>query len=249
MEAKIPKETTALLTRYASFYVSCAICNEFYTTNDFIYSIAICGHVFHKECLHRWMDCSPSCPQCRKPCQRQEVHRISFNFAKRTKVKEVERQVQWIPLDLKDSQPSSFELECAVQCGTDHNGYNTYVARVSLYDDLLPANYVPELKAVYTPWNCSAHKINTKVELLTLTDCEVTWVTEENGYVLENALKTGYSETGEQLYTGRAVYNGRTLLGKIHPSHGVIYMPFERKEVNSRTYEILVVTPREQNER
>lgn len=249
MEARIPKKATPLSTRSASFYVSCGICNEFYTTNDFIYSIVICGHVFHKECLQRWMDCSPSYPQCRKPCQRQEMHRISFNFAKRTKVKEVERRVQWIPLDLRDSQPSSSELECAVQCGTDHNGYNTYVARVSLYEDLLPANYVLELKAVYTSWNCSAHKVNTKVELLTLTDCEVTWVREENGYVLENALKTGYSETGEHLYTGRAVYNGRTLLGKIHPSHGVIYMPFERKEVNSRTYEILVVTPREQDER
>lgn len=251
MEAEIDEEATApTTTRADSLNVLCGICNEFYTANDIIYSTASCGHVFHRQCLYRWLARSHTCPQCRSVCHRQRVHRIYLNFAERTEVEEVERlQIQWVPLDLEDSQPSATELEGAVQCGTDHEGYDTYVARVYLYEDLLPANYVPQKKAVYAPWNCSAHQLNIEVDLLMLTDCEIRWVPAEHGQVPENALKAGYSETGEGLYTGRAVYQGHTLLGKVHPSHRLLYMPFQREEVSSQRYEVLVVTPREQAER
>ncbi|EDW01751.1 uncharacterized protein LOC6559457 [Drosophila grimshawi] len=246
MEAGTPATTNS---QAESLNVLCGICNEFYRPNDIIFSTASCGHVFHKDCLIRWLSRSPSCPQCRAICHRQRVHRIYLNFAECTGIEDVERpQIQWVPIDLED--PTAFTtIEGAVQCGTDHDGHDTYVARVYLHEDLLPANYVPQLKVVYAPWNCSAHRLNTDVDLLVLTDCELKWVAASDGYVPPGALKAGYSESGEALCTGRSVYEGLTLLGKVHPSHRVLYMPYRSQEVSSSNYEVLVVTPKEQAER
>lgn len=240
------------ISRAESLNVLCAICNEFYNANDIIYTTSSCGHVFHKGCLDRWLNRSHTCPQCRANCHRQRTHRIFLNFAERTEVEEeqnMERlQIQWVPMDLSDP-PATVDLEGAVQCGTDHEGFDTYVARVYFDEDLLPANYVPQKKGVYAPWGCSAHFLNTEADLLVLTDCELKWEPASNGDIPPNALKSGYSETGEPLYTGRGVYEGRTLLGKVHQSHRVLYMPNNRAEVCSGTYEVLVVTPKEQAER
>ncbi|KAH8407584.1 hypothetical protein KR222_007475, partial [Zaprionus bogoriensis] len=242
------EEAAPVTARADLLNVLCGICNEFYSANDIIHSTASCGHVFHKECLHRWLVRSPSCPQCRAVCHRQRVHRIYLNFAERTEVEQPERlQIQWMPIDLEEATGS--ELEGAVQCGTDHDGFDTYVARVYLHDDLLPANYVPQKKAVYAPWSCQAHRLDTEVDLLVLTDCDIKWVAAENGFVPDNALKAGFSSSDEGLYTGRAVHQGLTLLGKVHPSHRVLYMPYQNQEVSSSNYEVLVVTPKEQAER
>ncbi|XP_034476451.1 uncharacterized protein LOC117783260 isoform X2 [Drosophila innubila] len=212
-----------------------------------------CGHLFHKECLFHWLSRSRSCPQCRAACHQQRVHRIYLNFAERTEFDEVGRveplrRIQWVPIDLSDPL-ASVDLEGAVQCGTDHEGHDTYVARVYFHEDLLPANYVPQKKAVYAPWGCHAHRLNTMVELLVLTDCELKWEQASHGTFPPNALKTGYTDNGEALYTGRAQYRSRLLLGKVHPSHNVLYMPLNEREVNTHSYEVLVVTPKEQAER
>ncbi|KAM8712943.1 hypothetical protein ACLKA7_013298 [Drosophila subpalustris] len=232
-----------------SLNVLCAICNEFYNASDIIYTTSSCGHVFHKGCLFRWLGRSRSCPQCRSVCHQQRVHRVYLNFAERTEVEEVERlQVQWVPIELTDPL-APVDLEGAVQCGTDHEGFDTYVARVYLHEDLLPANFVPHKRAVYAPWNCSAHHLNTSIDLLVVTDCELKWEQASHGNFPSNALKTGYAESGEVLYTGRALHDHRMLLGKVHPSHGVLYMPYAGSEVNTNSYEVLVVTPKEQAER
>ncbi|XP_034475869.1 uncharacterized protein LOC117782883 [Drosophila innubila] len=237
-----------------SLNVLCAICNEFYKANDVVYSTSSCGHVFHRECLFRWLSRSQSCPQCRAACHQQRVHRLYMNFAKRTEFDEVEtteigeeeplERIQWVPIDLSDPL-TSIDLEGAVQCGTDHEGFNTYVARVRLHYDLLPANFVPEKRAVYAPWDQSAHRLNTEVELLILKDCELKWEQKSHGNVPWNALETGYAEGGEVLYTGRTIHEGRMLLGKVHPSHMCLFYPTETQELRARSYEVLVVTPKE----
>jgi len=48
------------------------------------------------------------------------------------------------------------------------------------------------------------------------------------------------SEDGETLYIGRFPIGEDLVVGKIHPSHKVAYVPYKWKEVASSTYEILV---------
>lgn len=60
-----------------------------------------------------------------------------------------------------------------------------------------------------------------------------------NGYV------AGKSEVNDELmYVGRAVINGILMVGKIHPSHGVTYIPHEGREIAFSNYEILVTNDR-----
>ncbi|XP_034481943.1 uncharacterized protein LOC117787505 [Drosophila innubila] len=231
-----------------SLNVLCSICNESYNSNHIICSTSNCGHVFHKECLFLWLSGSQTCPQCHTICHRQRVNRIYLSFADRTEVEEVESlQIQWLPIDL--SFPLAYgDLKDAVKCGTDHQGFDTYVARAPLGDNMIPSNFVPETRAVHAPWDGRNNRL-TEVELLISTDCELEWVHAEYGHVPSNALKTGHTESGESLYTGRVIYENRTVIGKIHPSWRCLFIPNRHVELKFRRYEVLVVKPNEQPER
>ncbi|EDX07627.1 uncharacterized protein LOC27206178 [Drosophila simulans] len=237
-----------------SLNILCAICNEFFRANDIIFSTSRCGHVFHKDCLTRWLNRSRTCPQCRCTCDRQRVHRLYLNFAEAPEFDDTELPkvaIDWVPIDLdRDSFPDAhLPPEGAVQCGTNEDGLPTYVARGYYHDDLLPAPYVPEMKAAFGSHSCSARTLTDDVEILVLNDCDYKWVPGQHGTFPRDALNTGYSELGEVTYTGRGLYEGVLRLGKVHPSHKVMYIPHRGQEVNVNTYEVLVVTPRDQADR
>ncbi|EDW36363.1 GL17754 [Drosophila persimilis] len=232
-----------------SLNVLCGICNEFYRANDIIFSTASCGHVFHRECLTRWLGRSPTCPQCRATCHRNRIHRIYLNFAERTELDDQEppkQPVQWVPMDLdiNSSRDASNAPEGAIQCGTDEDGLPTYVARGYFNDDLLPASYAPQKKAAFGSWSCRSYRLIEGVEVLVLTDCDHEWVPGSSGSYPPNALPTGYSEIGEVTYTGLGVTKVSRDWEKVHPSHKVMYIPHRGQEVNTSSYEVLVVTPR-----
>lgn len=58
--------------------------------------------------------------------------------------------------------------------------------------------------------------------------------------MLPNAVPGGRTSSGETLYIGRAWHGGALTPGKIHPSHGNLYLPFAGGEVAVGTYEILI---------
>ncbi|XP_017044639.1 uncharacterized protein LOC108090458 [Drosophila ficusphila] len=234
--------------------VLCAICNEFFRANNIIFSTAHCGHVFHKDCLTRWLNRSSTCPQCRSICNRNRVHRLYLNFAEATDFDDTEapkQPIDWIPMDLDRNGPRDAHLppEGAVQCGTNEDGHPSFVARAYFKDDLLPSVYVPLKKAAFGSYACRAYTLTDDVELLVLTDCDYKWVAGQHGSVPQDALPTGYSEIGETTFMGRGPYEGIMRLGKVHPSHKVMYIPHRGQEVNINTYEVLVVTPRDQADR
>lgn len=68
-----------------------------------------------------------------------------------------------------------------------------------------------------------------------------TWLPASHGNVPDRAVSTG-SENCEPLYVGRAPFEGSMTIGKIHPSHGCIYIPFNGVEVRLADYEVLVHT-------
>lgn len=59
-------------------------------------------------------------------------------------------------------------------------------------------------------------------------------------HIPPDAVPAGYTRTRETLYVGRANHAGTLTVGKVHPSHGVVYIPFGGKEHGYRDYEILV---------
>lgn len=66
------------------------------------------------------------------------------------------------------------------------------------------------------------------------------WEPAMNGEVPDNAVIAGCTSMEERLYFGRILHHGIYIPGKVHPSHGVLYVPFRGEEINFRTYEVLV---------
>ena len=54
---------------------SCPTCLETFTQNCLIYSTP-CGHIYHLNCIERWLKDNVSCPQCRKRCIWSDLRRI-----------------------------------------------------------------------------------------------------------------------------------------------------------------------------
>lgn len=73
--------------------------------------------------------------------------------------------------------------------------------------------------------------------------CGVTgnWVRVARDKIPENALKGGYSESGEILYVGRSKHHGHFTPGKVQKSHQVCYIPFGGKEISYQAFEVFVV--------
>lgn len=55
-----------------------------------------------------------------------------------------------------------------------------------------------------------------------------------------NAFQGGESEGGEPLFIGRVNHDGAVTVGKVQPSHGVLYIPYGGAELSFPDYEILV---------
>lgn len=73
-----------------------------------------------------------------------------------------------------------------------------------------------------------------------LCNGNVTWVQSSHGQVLPNAVPAGRTASGETLYVGRAWHMGALTPGKIQPSHGNLYIPYNGGEVALATYELLI---------
>lgn len=114
-----------------------------------------------------------------------------------------------------------------------------YVGRAKHSSDLLPAKIVPNHRTAYVSFAGKEHAIaNYEVLVTTRT---VTWQTASDGRVPNGALPVGRTGNGETLYTGRVYHDDALTLGKVHPSHGVCYIPYGGKEQSFRQYSVLVL--------
>ena len=60
---------------------ACSMCLESLKSNCNV-STTQCGHVFHTNCISRWIENGKdSCPQCRKPCTKDQLIKTFFNLA------------------------------------------------------------------------------------------------------------------------------------------------------------------------
>ncbi|XP_011207961.2 uncharacterized protein LOC105229391 [Bactrocera dorsalis] len=121
--------------------------------------------------------------------------------------------------------------------GRDCDGTPIYVGRSIHRDDHLPAKVIPSKGCAYVCWR---GKEIPKTEYEVLVGNGYEWVTSSGGSVPPNAVLGGITCHGERLYIGRVAYRNSLTIGKIHPSHGCLYIPFAGKELNFHSYEVLI---------
>ncbi|XP_016967671.1 uncharacterized protein LOC108036191 [Drosophila biarmipes] len=258
-ESSSADNTTKAADSLPALKLLCSICSEFFRGRDRICSINTCGHVFHQNCLRRWLKRSTTCPQCRASCHWQLVSRLHLNFGAVTELcdkesteaesHETDAPFQWVPMNLNgdtSTEDSYLPPEGALQCAVSDRGNPSYVARTYLEYDRLPAHYVPTEKVAHGGWNGKVYTFTEGVEVLVLKDCDYEWVAGRHGSYPENALPTGYARWDEVTYTGRGVCNTTMRLGKVHPSYRALFIPIWSREFGVSSYEVLVLTPRNQ---
>ncbi|XP_070494083.1 uncharacterized protein [Chironomus tepperi] len=126
----------------------------------------------------------------------------------------------------------------AVQGGTDVGGEPMFVGRAMHNGVMLPAKIIPANGSAYVCYDGVEVPV-FDVEVLTGKAKHFNWVPASNGVVPTGAIPAG-QDGDEQLFVGRAFHEGSLTVGKIHPSHGVLYIPFGGAEVSCPHYEALV---------
>lgn len=158
---------------------------------------------------------------------------------------------------------SVFPTSHAIRAGRDSDGCNIYVGRAFHENDLLPAKVIPDKQLAFVSFDgCEIPK--TEFEVLRSGD--FVWEFATNGDIPMNAMPIGQLKLfysfeqnkiyhwlflhqkkhagktidGENLYMGRCLYEGTQTPGKIQPSHGCLYIPYNGEEISVREYEVLV---------
>ncbi|KPJ13193.1 hypothetical protein RR48_06284 [Papilio machaon] len=141
---------------------------------------------------------------------------------------------RWVPACLSQrSIPPG-----ALRVGTDADGDEIYAGRAHHEGDILPAKVIPSKNACYIAYG--GEEI-LKDQFEVLVPAMFSWQFSTNGATPPGAVEAGVTADGEKLYFGRVTHDGCTTPGKIHPSHGVCYYPFDGEERSSSEYECLVL--------
>jgi len=126
----------------------------------------------------------------------------------------------------------------AILAGNDIDGSSIYVGKSYHEGDLLPAKVIrtPNKNVAYVCYNGMEIE---KHQFEVLCNGNVSWIPSGHGSVPHNAVVGGNTSSGETLYIGRTHHMGSLTPGKVHPSHGSLYIPFGGQEVIHKSYEIL----------
>lgn len=65
------------------------------------------------------------------------------------------------------------------------------------------------------------------------------WEPASDGRVPAGAVATG-KDGHEDIFIGRAPFQGSLTVGKVHPTHRCLYFPYNGKEERTNSYEVLV---------
>uniref|UniRef100_A0A453YKA7 Uncharacterized protein n=1 Tax=Anopheles arabiensis TaxID=7173 RepID=A0A453YKA7_ANOAR len=125
-----------------------------------------------------------------------------------------------------------------VRAGVDSDGEVIYVGRAFHEGDMVPAKVIPTKNVAFV---CHGGEEVLKEDFEVLRYGAFVWEYSSNGSVPETAMRIGQTMDGEPLYMGRAIYSGSQTPGKVHPSHGCCYLPFDGAEVSVTDYEVLCI--------
>ncbi|XP_028168214.1 uncharacterized protein LOC135076793 isoform X2 [Ostrinia nubilalis] len=141
---------------------------------------------------------------------------------------------KWVPACLsQNSIPPG-----ALRVGTDVDGDAIFAGRAHHEGWVMPAKVIPSKNACYIG-HAGEEILVDQFEVL--VPSMFSWQFSTNGEVPPGAVPAGSTDSGEKLYYGRVTHDGCTTPGKIHPSHGVCYYPFDGEDRSSAEYEALVL--------
>ncbi|CAB0008995.1 unnamed protein product [Nesidiocoris tenuis] len=126
----------------------------------------------------------------------------------------------------------------AVLAGTDLDGGPIYIGRASYAGDVLPAKACPSHGCAYV--SHAGAEISVK-DYEILVGQNVAWRPASGGDIPSQAIKAGQTSAGEPLFVGRTMHEGTLTPGKVHPSHGCLYIPYGGEELRFDDYEILIL--------
>lgn len=137
----------------------------------------------------------------------------------------------WIPWGASNSVP-----EGAIMAGIDSDGTGIYIGKASHEGDILPAKVIPEKEVAYI---CYGGEEVATHEFDILCGGETKWVRCFDGQIPAGAITGGLTSDNEILYIGRGNYEGSLTVGKVQPSHSILYIPFDGEEIPLQDYEVL----------
>jgi hypothetical protein len=123
----------------------------------------------------------------------------------------------------------------------DSDGSPVCIGRAYYGGDLLPGKVLLNHNVCHTSFG-GGEQSNKEFEYL-LNSPRFRWIRGSNGRVPSNAVEGGKTNDGEILYVGRANHLHLLIPGKIHRSHGCLYLPCDWKEHRKFSYEVLVMEP------
>lgn len=124
-----------------------------------------------------------------------------------------------------------------IEAGHDEDGSPIYLGRTWHEGDQLPVKVCPNQGKGYVAFG--GQEIE-KYDFEVLVGNGYGWVPSANGEVPPNAAECGRTSTGETLYFGRGHHSNSLVPGKVHQSHGCLYIPFGGQEIKLFNYEVLV---------
>ncbi|RWS28818.1 natterin-4-like protein [Leptotrombidium deliense] len=144
------------------------------------------------------------------------------------------RVVEW-----QDASHGRVPVGNPVIGGQDVNGEPLYIGSTELGGDLVPGKVVPSHGCCYIPYDGREHSSKNYHVLVNPGGCELIWIHASNGTVPTGAIQGGKTASGEPLFVGRHRHQGSVTVGKVHPSHGKLYLSFGGNEESYSEYEVL----------
>lgn len=121
--------------------------------------------------------------------------------------------------------------------GYDSDGSPIYVGRSFHEGDCLPTKVIPSKRSAFVAWAGGEHP---KAHYELLLGDGYSWQPCFGPNIPPNAISTGKTSSGEAVYVGRGHYANSLTVGKVLPSHGCLYIPYQGGEIKLEKYEVLV---------
>lgn len=118
-----------------------------------------------------------------------------------------------------------------VFAGYDSDGFPIGIGRFCVEKDTLPGTLFTKEGYVKVCFACKSHTNYEQFEIL--CDGNIDWVESEGGAVLDQSVEGGKSNGYyyDRLLVGKVEHKGQLVVGKVHPSHNCLYIPWGEAEL------------------